>query len=412
MISLGQQFILLLWKNFVLQKRKVCVSVFEILLPLFFAALLVLIRLAGTSTKISNSTTYSDSDISLAYPYDYQKRLVFTPVTNLTRKLCQSVADSIQRRFTTTGFSTEDDLLAEYQRDKNVSIAVIFNGDNYDGPQLPHNIEYSLRMDCYSEWKTAETYGLSQQPGPRDEYFSTLSFTEYPKYRFCDFLLIQYILDKTIIEQFNGSVNFSKDFDMKLKRMPYPAYIKDPLVSILQFILPLYIVLSFLLNALQISKNIAYEKEKLLKESMKMMGLNNVVYWLSWFVKCLIYLAVAMLFYTLLLTIKFTEKGNVLSLTDPTLFYVFLFCYSLSVIAFSFMVSTFFKKANTAAFCAGILFFLTFCVFYFLDKYYSTMTQSQKLAACLLSNIAMAFGIKAIAIYEGIDSQQSRKEIN
>ncbi|KAL3853548.1 hypothetical protein ACJMK2_017083 [Sinanodonta woodiana] len=393
MASLGRQFILLLWKNFVLQKRKVCVSVFEILLPLLFATLLVLIRQAGESTNVTHNTIYPNS--SFSHPYDSHKRLVFTPDTNVTRHLCQSIINSMNRGYTVTGFRSEDELLAEYQRDKNVTVAVIFYGDNYDGPQLPQKIEYSLRIDTDYTWNTAETYGLFQQTGPSPEPY---------QYLYGGFLFIQYILDKTIIEQLNGSANFTKDFDVMLKRMPYPAYTDDPIVAILQSNLPLFIVISFLLNALQISKNIAYEKEKLLKESMKMMGLSTAIYWLSWFVKCLIYLAVAMFFYTLLLSVKFSEKGKVLTFTDPTLFYVFLFCYGLSVVAFSFMVSTFFKKANTASMTAGILFFLTFCMFYILDRYYSTMTKSQKLAACLMSNIAMAFGVKAIAIYEGIGS--------
>jgi hypothetical protein len=40
-MALGRQFLLLLWKNWTLQKRKVCVTVFEILLPLFFGTILV-----------------------------------------------------------------------------------------------------------------------------------------------------------------------------------------------------------------------------------------------------------------------------------------------------------------------------------------------------------------------------------
>lgn len=98
MASLGRQFILLLWKNFVLQKRKVWVSVFEILLPLFFATLLVLIRLAGERTSITHSTTYPD--VSLQPPSDSHKRLVFTPDTTLTRNLCQSIINSINREYT------------------------------------------------------------------------------------------------------------------------------------------------------------------------------------------------------------------------------------------------------------------------------------------------------------------------
>ncbi|KAK3610641.1 hypothetical protein CHS0354_009106 [Potamilus streckersoni] len=94
MASLGRQFILLLWKNFVLQKRKVFVSVFEIILPLIFAAVLVLIRQSGESTNITNSTIYPD--VSVQPPIVDQKRLVFTPNTYLTRHLCQSIADSIK----------------------------------------------------------------------------------------------------------------------------------------------------------------------------------------------------------------------------------------------------------------------------------------------------------------------------
>ncbi|KAL3853226.1 hypothetical protein ACJMK2_016782 [Sinanodonta woodiana] len=183
--------------------------------------------------------------------------------------------------------------------------------------------------------------------------------------------------------------------------MPYPPHLRDVLISVLQSNLPLFIVLSFILNALQITKNIAYEKENKLKESMKMMGLSTVMYWLSWFVKCLIYLAIAMIFYTLLLCIPIGSKGKVLNYTEPTLFYVFLFAYALSLIAFCFMVSTFFKKANSAAFAGGILFFLTYFPFFFLTDRYEDMSQGEKMAACLLSNIALAFGCNTIAIYEG-----------
>ena len=62
----------------------------------------------------------------------------------------------------------------------------------------------------------------------------------------------------------------------------------------------------------------------------------------------------------------------------------------------------FFFSANSAAFAAGILFFLTYFPFFFLSgDRYEDMSQGEKMAACLLSNVAMAFGINTIMIYEG-----------
>jgi ATP-binding cassette subfamily A (ABC1) protein 3 len=60
-------------------------------------------------------------------------------------------------------------------------------------------------------------------------------------------------------------------------------------------------------------------------------------------------------------------------------------------------------KANTAAFAGGLIYFLTYFPYFFLsdNTRYASMTQVQKMFASLLSNVAMAFGVKTIAEYEG-----------
>lgn len=75
-----------------------------------------------------------------------------------------------------------------------------------------------------------------------------------------------------------------------------------------------------------------------------MMGLSPVVYWMSWFAISLIYLVIACFIFTLLLSVKVGVHGSVLGKSDPTLTFVFFLCYAMSVIALSFMISTFFKK--------------------------------------------------------------------
>ncbi|KAL3853296.1 hypothetical protein ACJMK2_016847 [Sinanodonta woodiana] len=393
MASLGRQFVLLLWKNFVLQKRKVCVTVFEIIIPIAFALILVVIRSLSDSLYV-NQNTYYDPIYPASFDVSALKtRLLYTPNTTVITNIMTKVNESLKGVKTVAGFNTEKELEIEYSISNNVWAGVVFKGDY--SSSLATSISYSLRVAVQDQWRTRSTYPFFQSSGPRYNN----SDDGDPYYFNTGFLTLKYYLDKGIIETVTGIT--SLNINVTMQKMPYPPHLNDVLISVLQSNLPLFIVLSFILNALQITKNIAYEKENKLKESMKMMGLSTVMYWLSWFVKCLIYLAIAMIFYTLLLCIPIGSKGKVLNYTQPTLFYVFLFFYALSLIAFCFMVSTFFKKANSAAFAGGILFFLTYFPFFFLTNRYQDMSQREKMAACLLSNIALAFGCNTIAVYEG-----------
>ena len=63
-MAFGRQVGLLLWKNFVLQKRKICVSIFEIILPVFFAALMLLLRALVSKDEVDKPTVYPRFDIT------------------------------------------------------------------------------------------------------------------------------------------------------------------------------------------------------------------------------------------------------------------------------------------------------------------------------------------------------------
>lgn len=57
--------------------------------------------------------------------------------------------------------------------------------------------------------------------------------------------------------------------------------------------------------------------------------------------------------------------------------------------------------ANTAATVAGLLWFLSYTPFLFMQENYDTLSLSAKLLACLGSNSAMAFGFQVMLMYEG-----------
>lgn len=54
---------LLLWKNSLLQRRKICASVFEIIFPTLFAAIVVIIRVVAKPEHINDPTYYGRESI-------------------------------------------------------------------------------------------------------------------------------------------------------------------------------------------------------------------------------------------------------------------------------------------------------------------------------------------------------------
>lgn len=86
------------------------------------------------------------------------------------------------------------------------------------------------------------------------------------------FLYLQYEVDRAIIEQKSRKHNFFDDINVKLKRMPYPPYVEDTLLTIIPTMLPLFFMLGFILYVIQTTKNIVYEKERKLKVSLNNPG--------------------------------------------------------------------------------------------------------------------------------------------
>jgi len=94
-----KQFRLLLWKNYLLQKRKVVITFFEIALPVFFALVLLLIRQRVIATPVYNATTWQAfpaNEITWICPIhgacflDYWK-VYYAPKNNLTDNVMEKM---------------------------------------------------------------------------------------------------------------------------------------------------------------------------------------------------------------------------------------------------------------------------------------------------------------------------------
>ncbi|VFV26631.1 atp-binding cassette sub-family a, partial [Lynx pardinus] len=90
----------------------------------------------------------------------------------------------------------------------------------------------------------------------------------------------------------------------------------------------------------------------------------------------------------------------VLQYCDPFLVFVFFLCFTVTSLAFSFLISTFFNRTTLAIFIGGFLYFLTFFPYIFVTAMYQHLSLAEKLSFCLLSNIAVALGIEYICKME------------
>jgi ATP-binding cassette subfamily A (ABC1) protein 2 len=100
---------------------------------------------------------------------------------------------------------------------------------------------------------------------------------------------------------------------------------------------------------------------------MKIMGLNNGVHWVAWFITIFSQTTVVMIAVTIIL-----HYGKVLMHSNPFLIFLIFQIYALSTISlayvdkcswwekivclFRFLVSVFYSKAKIAAACSGIIY--------------------------------------------------------
>jgi len=107
------QFRLLLWKNYLLQRRKVLVTCFEIGLPTFYALILIFVRLRVQLVEVANSTywrdfaineTFGGYNVSFLYSLSVYLLTVLLLVNNilLCRCCCCAIAMKNTHHFLST----------------------------------------------------------------------------------------------------------------------------------------------------------------------------------------------------------------------------------------------------------------------------------------------------------------------
>uniref|UniRef100_A0A8C9ZMM0 ATP binding cassette subfamily A member 3 n=1 Tax=Sander lucioperca TaxID=283035 RepID=A0A8C9ZMM0_SANLU len=360
-----------------LQKRQILVTLVEILLPLLFSGILIVLRQKVPFKDYPNATVYESYAVdTLPSSLFHSLQLAYVPGNS---SVVRQVAEEVRGM---RGFETEEQF-EDYVRNDPLSgkllAAVVFEHPfTHDDEPLPLKVSYHLRFSFTPrnappkerselnpnsdlDWHTLSLYPLFQLPGPREQYDKEGGT---PGYFREGFLAVQHAVDLAIMRSYNrtSAASLLGRIRVVLSRFPYPAFIYDVFILAIQNQLPLLLVLSFTYTSLNIVRSVVQEKERKLKVS---------------------------------------PNGAVLTYSDPTLVFVFLLAFTVATINFSFMISAFFSRANVAAAAGGFIYFLSYLPYLFLWPRYDLLSHAQKVSACLISNVAMAMGAQLIGMFEG-----------
>ncbi|XP_077445156.1 phospholipid-transporting ATPase ABCA1 isoform X1 [Stigmatopora argus] len=255
-----------------------------------------------------------------------------------------------------------------------------------DADRPPAYVRYKIRMDVEEVEPTDKTKERSWSPGARDNSFNDLRYIRG------GFAYLQDMIDHGIVRtQTSGT----PPFGVFAQQMPYPCYVDDAFLRALVRLLPLYMTLAWIYSVATIVKSIVGEKEARLTETIRIAGLRGAAYWLSWAVSSALPLAFSSLLLALIL-----KYGKVLQYSDPTVIFVFLLVFCLATVAQCFFISVFFSKANIAAACGGLIYFVLYLPHLLCYAWRDVLSFGAKVAASLLSCVAFGFGCESFSKYE------------
>uniref|UniRef100_A0A4W4EA14 P-type phospholipid transporter n=1 Tax=Electrophorus electricus TaxID=8005 RepID=A0A4W4EA14_ELEEL len=242
---------------------------------------------------------------------------------------------------------------------------------------------YQIRMDIEDTERTDKVKDRSWTPTARDNPFNDLAYVRG------GFIYLQDLVDSGIISALSGS---RQQLGIYMQQMPYPCYVDDAFVSSISMVLPMFLVLAYMYSVCQTIKGLVLEKELRLKEVLRAVGVRNSALWLSWFTENMMLLTLPCALISIML-----KYGQVLKYSDPSVIFVFLLVFCVATVMQCFFISVFFSRANLAAACGGLIYFVLYLPHVLCYAWKDVITFGAKLATSLLSCVAFGYGCEIFA---------------
>ncbi|XP_047448746.1 phospholipid-transporting ATPase ABCA1-like isoform X2 [Mugil cephalus] len=318
-------------------------------------------------------------------PYDW--RNVYNATTQMLKLLSNFLGCLDLNKFEAA--PTEGHLVSralELLRNETFWAGVVFENLQPESSDPPPYVKYKIRMDIDEVERTNKIKERSWSPGARDNSFNDL------RYIWGGFAYLQDMMDHGIIRV---QTSKTQPLGVFAQQMPYPCFVDDAFVQSIGSILPMFLVLAFMYTVCMTIKSLVLEKELRLKEVLRAVGVQNSALWWATFTENIVLLMVPCVLLSVIV-----KYGKVLQYSDPTVIFVFLLVFCLATITQCFFISVFFSKANLAAACGGLIFFVLYLPHVLCQAWGDVMGFGAKVAVSLLSCVAFGYGCENFSKYE------------
>ncbi|KAM6163045.1 cholesterol transporter ABCA5 [Rhynchocyon petersi] len=334
-VGVWRQTRTLLLKNYLIKCRTKKSSVQEILFPLFFLFWLILISMLHPNKKYDE---VPDVDLSHMDKSVLSNLILgYAPATNITRNIMEKVStDHLLDDIITEEYANEKELIASSHTKTISFVGVVFKDFmSYELRFFPDKIPVSSiymdsRAGCSKSCESAQFWSSG-------------------------FIALQASIDAAIIE-LKTNVSIWKELEStKAVIMGESAVVEIDIFP--RGVILIYLIIAFSPFGYFLAIHIVAEKEKKLKEFLKIMGLHDTAFWLSW-----VLLYTSLIFLMSLLMAVIATASSLFPQSSCFVIFLLFFLYGLSSVFFALMLTPLFKKSKHV----GIVEFLVTVAFGFI----------------------------------------------
>ncbi|XP_061471624.1 cholesterol transporter ABCA5-like isoform X2 [Rhineura floridana] len=323
-VGVWRQTRALLYKNCLVKWRTKKASVQEVLIPLTFLGLLIIISMMQPNKRhdeVSDSNLYSANRSSIS-----EFIIGYVPVTNMTRAIMHKVSSE---------YCTEGKDAREFQSEQEMEEASLQNQKNFVGVIFSDSMSYHLRFP------PAVVPESSIHVESRTSCSSSFKMCEAATYWRSGFAALQICIDAAIIELKTNNSVLEELESTKAIMMGRSAVVE--IDNFFRAVILIYLVIAFSPFGYFLTIHIMTEKEKKLKEFLMVMGLQDTAFWLSW-----VLLYTSLIFVMSLLMSVIATFSSLFPKSSSFVIFLLFFLYGISSVSFAFMLTSLFKKANYA----------------------------------------------------------------
>ena len=414
-MTLCSQFGSLFKKNMILMKRNIFSSCCLFIFPIILFVGISLIRKAITSeeVEIKNQVDFVKS-LTAIYPQTSEGREKFKEL-NLTDPMgiCRnrttygiikgdSIIDGkIVDEITKASFNVtmkskvfeSEEKVVEYVRDELYGISeptlcFALGVKRVDMNSYEIILKYSSPIDDEVERDGFFIDIPSTIKVRLDPFQSTPITNMYRKWRRSGFIYMINMLNNIILQE---STNNPPLITGGVIPMIYPTYEADELGRILGFLVPFFLIIIYLIPLIIFVYRMVRDKELRVKEGMRIMGMTDLAYFLSYFVQFLI-------INVILAILGGGILGGALQNIPFIIRFGMLFLYGLSVFGLAYIFQSVMDKSAMAI----IISILVYFIFYFISPAVveNEVSRASKMGASLLSPICLSLGFITISQFE------------